>query len=64
MPDTPNTKTISPNLFALYDKTGALKTTKATKDMIILLAGIGDKIASYQLTKIESVGLADEEPKS
>lgn len=47
-------------LYALVDKHGKCKRTKFTKDMIIAEASIGDKILSYKLTKIESVGLSEQ----
>ena len=57
---------IGETLYALIDKQGKCKRTKFTKDMIIAEASVGDRIASYKLTKVESVGLAEEpaEPKA
>jgi len=57
MPATP----IDSTLYALIDKQGKCKRTKFTKDMIIAEASVGERIASYRLTKVESVGLADVE---
>lgn len=51
---------VSETLYALIDSQGQCKRTKFTKDMILREASIGDRVASYKLTKVESVGLADE----
>lgn len=62
-----STTPIGQTLYALIDKQGKCKRTKYTKDMIIAEATVGDRIASYKLTKIESVGLSEDttdEPKA
>lgn len=51
---------VNNTLYALIDAKGKCKRTKFSKDMIIAEAQIGDRVASYKLSKVESVGLAEE----
>lgn len=53
-------KSCSPNIYVQYDSAGNRQAMKSDKSMLVTTAVVGDKIATYKLVKVETVGLAVE----
>ncbi len=56
-----NKQDFAQEMFVHFDSAGNRQEVKATKDMLLKVVAVGDYIGTYKLTKIEKVGLAEEE---